>query len=56
MLISVKDGGLVLHNLRLHKDNKLINKMPPYLGLECGLKGEYRFSPKVFDRTTSMFA
>jgi hypothetical protein len=23
MLISVKDGELVLHNLRLHKDNKL---------------------------------
>jgi hypothetical protein len=23
MLISVKDGGLVFHNLRLHKDNKL---------------------------------
>jgi hypothetical protein len=23
MLISVKDGGSVFHNLRLHKDNKL---------------------------------
>jgi hypothetical protein len=23
MLISVKDGGLVFHNLRLHKDSKL---------------------------------
>jgi hypothetical protein len=23
MLISVKDGGLVFHHLRLHKDNKL---------------------------------
>jgi hypothetical protein len=23
MLISVKDGGLVFHNLKLHKDNKL---------------------------------
>jgi hypothetical protein len=23
MLISVKDGGLIFHNLRLHKDNKL---------------------------------
>jgi hypothetical protein len=23
MLISVEDGGLVFHNLRLHKDNKL---------------------------------
>jgi hypothetical protein len=22
MLISVKDGGLVFHNIRLHKDNK----------------------------------